>query len=238
MLTLDQIASDDKIKVFVYGDSGTGKTVLAAGFPGPIKYIDFEGKVNSAANFYRNKLEILKNIEVVQFKQHRDLAILNSYTAIGKEIENEVKAGKMKYKTIVFDSITEFSQLLLRDIILRNPTVKRPHADINAMSDYQLLGHYLRQALQGLLQLDCNIVVIGHLETEKDETTGAIACKPLLAGKNAAMIPRMFEEVYVSKVTDKGEYTLQTKSDSRHICRTQRSLPAVIKSSYEAIIGK
>lgn len=238
MATLDQISTNDKIKLFVYGESGTGKTVLAASFPTPIKYIDLEGKVNSAANFYKADTERLKGIDVEQFTEYREKAIMDRFMAISRELESQVKQGSFKYKTIVLDSLTEYSQLILRDIILRNPTVKRPHADINAMSDYQLLAHYLKQTITGFLQLDCNVVFIGHIETEKDEVSGSVSCKPLLAGKNAAMIPRLFEEVYVSRVDDKGNYVLQTKSDSRHTCRTQRSLPASIPNSYEAIIGK
>lgn len=234
-MKLSDIAPDANVKVLAYGPSGTGKTCLAAGFPGPIEYWDFDHKISSAAQHYKGQSDRLSSIDVYQFAQ------LGKHERIA-EWEKRLKfidanKTKLPFKTLVVDSLTTLSSMMLDDYIHRSQKgIKRALADIPAMQDYQLLDKHLTQIISGLLALPCNVVFIGHMNAEKDESTGMIMKRPLMAGKFADKLPIYFEEVYVSQIDSNGKYVLQTQGDSTMICRTQRKHPKFINSSYDEII--
>lgn len=237
-MKLSEMSSNSFIKLLVYGDSGTGKTVLAASFAeqGPVEYWDFDHKISSAANFYHNKPEILKNIDVYQFAHLPKETRMSEWQKRAHQIDTLVRAKQpLPFKTLVLDSLTTFTQYMLENYITNNKSIKRPLEGINAMQDYQLLDKHLTQIISSLLALDCNVVMLGHLQTEKDEVSGLVSRRPLMAGKFADKLPIYFEEVYVSKVDSAGKYVLQTRTDSNFKCRTQRNLPATIESHCKNI---
>lgn len=235
-MNLSELALTNYLKVLVYGDSGSGKTVFASSFPTPIKYLDFDHKISSAAQFYKNDPERLKDIQVHQFANLPNGERMRSFEKEFKAIQDLVnKKQPLPFKTLVIDSLTTFTNYMLQHYFVAQPGIKRAHPDINAMQDYQLLDKHLSQIIAGILSLDCNVVMIGHLGLDKDESTGQVLRQALMPGKFATKLPIWFEEVYVSLVKD-GKYTLQTQSDSMYKCRTQRGLPKEIPTGYESII--
>lgn len=236
-MKLSDIAENSFVKVLVYGDSGTGKTCLAASFPGPIEYWDFDGKVSSAAQFFKSDKSKLDNINVTSFNKYSKETRIMEWEKKARELDGLKKAGKLPFQTLVLDSLTTFSNSMLDDYIHRSQRgIKRALADIPAMQDYQLLDKHLTQIISGLLALDCNVVMVGHMQVDKDELTGAMLRQPLMAGKFAAKLPIYFDEVYVSRMANDGKYILQTQSDTTYKCRTQRGLPKEIPTSYDSII--
>lgn len=239
-MKLSELGSNPYIKVLVYGPSGSGKTCFAAGFPTPIEIWDFDGKANSAAFYFKNDPERLSNIEVLPFNKFPKETRIAEFEKRTHAIDKMVKEKKeLPFKTLVIDSLTTLTNSIMDDYIYRSQMgIKRALAGVNCLQDYQLLDRHMTQLVSGLMSLDCNVVFIAHIGTEKDENMGTIIKQPLMPGKFAAKLPIYFEEVYVAKVNDKGEHLLQTKSDYQHTCRTQRGLAKEIKASYDAIINK
>lgn len=237
-MKLSAFASSDYVKLLVYGVSGSGKTCLASSFPGPIEYWDFDHKISSAAKFHSGNPALLEGIEVTQFAHLDKTKRIPAWEERSRYVDS-FRGKPLPFKTLVLDSLTTFSQMLIDDYIYRSQTgLKRPLPEIPCMQDYQLLDKHLTRIITGCLSLECNVVFIGHLGSEVDEVTKAISKKPLMAGKFADKLPIWFEEVYVSKVDAQGKFKLQTQGDHQHICRSQRKLPKEIDSSYAAIIGK
>jgi hypothetical protein len=150
------------------------------------------------------------------------------------------KDGKLP-GTLVLDSLTTFGDEMMRYLIKLNPGIKRMDtmgAATPAMQDYQVARLFFKQVLGELLNLPCNLVVIAHIQMDKDEITGEVLRTPMLPGKLARELPILFPEVYRSYVKD-GKYWAQTKSDAKYQCRTQiRGLPAEIELKYESLIKK
>jgi hypothetical protein len=235
-MKLSEISNDNQIKCLIVGPSGTGKTVCAAGFPTGIEYHDFDNKIQSAAYFYRKDAERLSGIEVKAYGALPRNEKIKQWEVRVKEIETLSAKGQLPFKTLVLDSLTTFTHAILEDYIYRSQTgIKRPVAGLNAQQDYALLDRHLTQIISGLLSLNCNVVFIGHEVAEKDELTGAITRKPLMAGKFADKLSIYFPEVYYSKVNSEGKYLLQANADAQRNARTQRGLPKEIESSYAAI---
>lgn len=237
MPSLNDLKISENLRLLQYGESGTGKTVFATGFPTPIHVLDFDNKISSAAAYWREK----------------DPARLNdiTYETYGPTDERGTQAercsndlGKMRKegkfpRTLVLDSLTTFSDEFMRYLMRINPGIKRMDtkgAATPAMQDYQVAKLYFKQFIGQLLTLPCNVVVLAHIQMDKDEITGEILRTPMIAGKLSRELPIWFEEVHRSYVKD-GKYMSQTKSDSRYQCRTQiPRLPAEIELRYEELV--
>jgi len=240
MPALSDIKTESNLKILLYGNSGAGKTVFAAGFPGPILYLDFDGKVDSAAEFYKGD-ERLKHIDVRQLQQQLMMnQNLNPIAELNKIIATELipaqKQGALPFKTLVLDSITTFSSLTLNHILLTNPGIKRnttAQGNQPGLQDYGILKREFAKLIPGLLSLQCNVVMLGHISTDKDESTGEIIRGPLMDGSFAKELPIYFKEVWRAFVDDKGNHFAQTRSDSRYNCRSQlKNLPSPLPLNY------
>lgn len=239
-MKLSEFKTEENMKILVYGESGSGKTVFAASLPPPILVFDFDGKMDSAAEFYKGQ-ERLSQIEVEDMSRRLDESdpIEELNRIISKKLIPEQKSGKMSFATLVIDSLTTFSSATLRHIVRTNPGIKRMQTKQGVspgMPDYGILKREFERLIPGILSLPCNIVMTGHIKIDKDELTGQIIRGPLMDGSFAQQLPIYFKEVYRSTV-EKGEYMLQTKSDFQYNCRTQiRGMPDKVKSGYENVL--
>lgn len=238
-MKLSELSQADYVKALIFGDSGSGKTCLAASFPTPIEVWDFDNKISSAAKFFAGDKTRLDAIEVQAFASMPADKIIPSFQKRLHEVTQLQNDGKpLPFKTLVLDSFTTFATYLLAAYPKLQPGIERGKtpADLPVLQYYQLLDIHLGDTVKALLKLNCNIVVTGHLTVEKDETSGAIIRQPLIPGKFANKLNIYFEEVYLAKVDSQGRYLLQTQPDSQYKLRTQRKLNKDILSSYDAII--
>ena len=237
MPELNTLKPEQHIKLLLFGDSGSGKTCFASGWPGPIHYADFDGKVNSAAAFLAGD----PKLNEISYENYAPTDNVGSAGAkFNADMGKMRKEGKLP-ATLVLDSLTTFSDEMMRYLMKLNPGIKRMDtkgAATPAMQDYQVARLFFKQVLGELLNLPCNLVVTAHIQMDKDEVTGEILRTPMLAGKLSRELPIIFPEVYRSYVKD-GKYMAQTKSDSKYQCRTQiQGLPADIELKYESLIKK
>lgn len=244
MPSLADIKTESNLKILAYGNSGAGKTCFAAAFPGPVLYLDFDGKADSAAEYHRGNPELLKNVDVRQLQARlmmnpTDNPIAELMSIIDKELVPGQKTGTHKFKTLVLDSITTFSSLTLGHIMKTNPGIKRNETKQGpqpGLQDYGILKREFAKLIPGLLSLSCNVVMLGHISTEKDEVTGELVRGPLMDGSFAKELPIYFKEVWRIYVDDKGKHWAQTKADARFACRSQlRGLPNPMPLEYAEI---
>lgn len=238
-MKLSDLAASNDVKAFVYGPSSTGKTCFAASCPTPIRYLDFDNKVSSAAQHYKADSERLQNIDVTQYAEIERAKRMKQFQADVQAIMKlHYDKKPLPFKTLVVDSLTTFCQYALEDFMNVSRTdLKRPGANLTCYQDYALLDHEVFSLLRSILTLSCNVIVIGHSHTDKDESSGAVTNQVLMPGKSAAKLPIYFEEIYFSRVDAAGKFFLQTQSDSKTVCRTQRKLAKEIPTNYASIIG-
>ena len=240
MSKLSEIKTDGELKILVYGNAGSGKTCFAAGLPYPMLYLDFDGKVDSAALFHKADAERLDQIDVRSLSgSMTESPITEFLKIINTELIPQQRAKEMKYKTIVLDSITTFSAHMLKYIVTSNPTVKRVMSQQGVqpcMQDYGVLKREFTSLIPGLLSLPCNIIMLGHISTDKDELTGTIERKTSMDGSFANELPIYFKEVWRTYCDDKLGYVAQTKSDYKFTCRSQiPGLPNPLKLEFNEL---
>jgi AAA domain len=245
-MKLIEMKTTGLIKCLVYGEAGSGKTCFAAGWPLPIAYFDFDNKLSSAARFYDTDKERLKQIEVFNLSPQFATDPILEFTKKVEEMTKWQKSGEYPYKTLVIDSITTFSSAVLSFIVKSNPGINRvrTHQGVQpGMQDFGILKREFQRLIPGLLTLDMNIVMLGHVATEKDELTGELVRSVLMDGSFAAQLPIYFEEVYRSYAGDKDgkpAYFAQTRPDGKFSkIRSQiPGLPAIIPLKYDELISE
>lgn len=229
-MNLSEIKTEGAMKVLIQGDSGVGKTCLASTFPGKILYLDFDTKVDSAASFLRAKglNEQLTSIEVEQFPLQLGISPIDRFTKVVSErLIPQQKSGKMEFKTLVLDSITTFSSATLAHIVKSNPGIKRnatAQGPQPGLQDYGILRREFQRLIQGLISLPCNVVMLAHIATEKDESTGQMYRHAMMDGSFAKELPIYFKEVFRMHVKD-GKRMLQTQSD--HLFNLRSQIPGL-----------
>jgi hypothetical protein len=225
------------------GPPGSGKTCGAVSFPYPMMLLDFDLKADSAAAFYANDPERLKNVEVRQLGKRLDGSDpIVEFLQITKELGEQQKSGQMKYKTLVIDSATTFSAAVLNHIVRTNPGVKRVASAQGVqpgMQDYGILKREFEKLIPGLLSLPMNVVMTAHIKMDRSELTGEIIRSPIMDGSFSATLPIYFKEVYRVFMKD-GKPFAQTKSDAQYdFCRSQITrLPNPVELKYENLIKK
>jgi len=139
------------------------------------------------------------------------------------------------WKTIVFDPLTGFQQIMLNHIAKINP---------NAMADARQwagqVGQKVQQMIGVLTSLPCHVVLIAHTQLDKNEMTGAILELPNVYGKVRESIGELFSQVFYS--TKQGTKPQLWSTDQGFVrgigTRWPVGLPAVCNVDFNSIYGK
>ena len=205
-----------KLKVLVYGKSGTGKTTFGCTFPNPYVF-DFDNGMLSQRG---------KNVEYDVFDNY------GAFEAKLQALERECK-----YDTLVFDSVTTLQKYLMKHLLVLNRR-KEP-----TLHEWGRLIDGLSELFMRIGKLPVHVVVTAHEQLLQDELTSEILVLPLIVGKKMpAQMPLWFDEVYraqVAKSKDGADYQLLTVADTRYTAKSRLAcLSAVETPSFEAIMAK
>jgi len=127
------------------------------------------------------------------------------------QVKKDVAEGV--YKTVIIDSTTTMTDLAMERAMQLDPKRSATNGPLWNVH-YQMVKNLMEGRLRQIINLDCNIVVLGHTEVKMNQETGAvISIEPLLTGQLSTKIPGYFDEVYYTKVRVKDQksiFELQT----------------------------
>lgn len=238
-MKLSEMKGADLFRIFIMGEPGTGKTVFATTFPGPIKVFDFDGKLSSAYNYWKSKDE--KKLLEIDYTDCKPKDKIGSGFRLMNDELLKIKKD-CPYKTIVIDSTTTMTSEMMNWLINFETGIKRnkdiKSLQVASMQDYMIFAPTFQNLLYELFALPCHIILVGHISITQDELTSEIHRHAAIPGKMGKQLPVFFPEVYVSYV--KGDkYMAQTKADYKYPCRSQiPGLPKEIELNYENLIKK
>lgn len=209
--------SVQSVKALIYGESGVGKTKLAATVEEPL-ILNAEGGLLSLS---QNNLDSIK-IETVE-------DVMEAY-----EFLTESENAK-KYKTVVLDSISEIAEVYLS-------ALKRKHKD--ARQAYGELADDVSKLIRAFRDIpNKHVYFIGKGAKIEDEN-GISVYRPTMPGKNLLNgLPYHFDLVMalkIGKLEDGDEYRyLQTKAEMQWIAKDRSGvLDAIEKPDLGAIFEK
>lgn len=229
----DYIPTTDFTKFFITGDFGTGKSEFAASFPTPGFVFNTDKKIGTYQRYGGwDYTEYNLNPQGwVEFE--KDM----------REVGELVSQGK--YLTIVADSTTSMSDIAMERALQLDPKRSATGGPIWNVH-YMMLRNLMEGMIRRMLNFNCNLVLIAHLDIKTDQETGAVlGIDPLLTGQLSVRVPGYFEEVYCAftKTKEGGgvEWYLRTVPRGFYKARSTLSgkdgfLPYELPNNYEAVI--
>lgn len=227
----DVTVNTEWLKVMSVGESGSGKSSFAASFPTPGFVFDFGKEILS----YRGKDFDYEQYELTAQgwgKYEKDFV----------EVKKAVTAGK--YQTVILDNVSAMTDLCMEKALQLDPKRSATGGPLWQVH-YSMVKNLMEGRLRQLLNLECNLVIIAHLDTIKDETGAVIGVEPSLTGKLSTDVPAYFDEVMYHITRREGGVTkwfVQTVPIGRNHGRSRASgkeglLPDVVENDYTEIMA-
>lgn len=194
------------------GINGSGKTVAAASYPGPMYFFDFDGRMAPVLKMFPDRKDIFYDTYL-------------SFEVANKKMKSWMKDGPelaptgQPYKTIVADSLTTVSKTIIRD----NKKLLRPGGNKNQKGTIQIAEiedyNYEVSGLEDLLSFlktmqedfKMNAILTAHLIAWDAAVPGTIGktevkTQILTAGKKVApYVPCVFDECYYFETESSSE---------------------------------
>ncbi len=207
-------------KIFVIGDTGSGKTTQFLTLPGK-KYIHLfdPNALSSIKGYdvdYDEYLPTQVNAAVASLKKDgkKDIAGVTAsdvYMKFEQEFDQRIKDGFFDaYDWIGFDSATTLLDLMMdRVMTLENRFGQWPQQD-----DYGPQMIAFINLCRTVTAMNKGLYVTGHLEEKQDKVTKRLSNRPMMTGRLVVKIPLLFSEVFpmMADVDASGKpvYTIQT----------------------------
>ena len=209
--TAESYNTSNGVKMLVYGQSGAGKTVLAATMPRPLLIAAEPGalalrKTNLEALFGVNNPSICYNMPIIEIKTTDDLIDAHQWCLGSAEARN--------FDSIALDSLSEIAEVVLANA---KRQVKDPR---------QAYGEVLEKT-ENCVRLfrdlpQKHVYMAAKMHPMKDEMSGVVKYGPGMPGsKLGPNLPYFFDEVFrlgINKdlASGKSYRFLQTSSDLQH----------------------
>ena len=173
-----------KSMILVYGGLGVGKTYFCGGALDyeelrPVFYVDTETGYRSI----RSRIE----------EHYDDVEVwsLNSLNEMTHVLP--VLFKKSRFKTVVFDSLTEYYALLMAAHMV---VTKRDEDSTPTQQDYGIVGNRMMKLIRNIRKLGVtNFVATASAEVREDEMQGTTLITPDIVGKLSRRVPKLFDVV-------------------------------------------
>lgn len=226
----DISATTEWLKVMSVGASGTGKSIFASSFPTPGFIFDFGKEILSYRGLDFDYEQY--DVSVAGWaKYERDM------TTVRKAVDEG------KYKTAIVENLSAMTDVCMEKALQLDPK-RSPTGGPIWNVHYQMVKNLMEGKLRQLINLNCNLVLIAHLELIKDENGNVIDAGPNLTGSLSVDIPAYFDEVYYHGYRKEGGEThwlVQTIPIGKNHGRSRlsgkaRLLPDLIANDYSEVM--
>lgn len=193
----------EHIKILVWGDAKSGKTVFSGTAPTPY-FFDLDNGM----------LSLMHHKPALEFETYVGES---GYRRFKQDMNTVIKRDDIK--TIVIDSLSSLQDLIMGDIQRVNGT----SGNAPQIQEYGLFMVRMRKFLFDLVSVEKHVILTAHEQVFQDGVTQEVLITPLIYGKN---LPRRmglwFDEVYHTETERDREgnihYWLRTRPSRRHNC--------------------
>jgi hypothetical protein len=227
-IKMSEIDTGEAQSVLMVGGSGTGKSIAACSFPGPVLDISMDDRIRPIVEYYKDKPMDVYFERPQKFNDVNDIVDNLEYNC--------------PYKTVILDPITNLSVSLiqysldLRGVdrtkgakerkkgVINLPEVEEYGAEHQGIMDI-IFNAKIAQKIHGF-----NLIFIAHLITVNHYKVGGVISHTtqdiLTAGrKAAAFIPTQFDEIYLFRaeadpLNSRAKYLVRTFNDGEVMART------------------
>jgi hypothetical protein len=245
MPKLIDMPSGDVLMTLIKGESGTGKTIMAVSYAlsGPLYIFDFEDRMRSVANYYRQikRLDVIQNVEYDTYY---------SFSKLRKKFQ-AIEQSPKGLKNVVIDSLTSFTDRVLSNTkqfkgneqATTGQNVGRTVGEfrVNTLDDFNAesaaIQEFIVEHALILKSMKINVIVNAHVikvKEDSDEGPGktTIARYLMTGGKKSGQkIPGYYDEIYHTNIepgmstSDAPSYTIRTRHSGNDFAKTSLNLP-------------
>lgn len=210
------------LKVMVWGDAKSGKTVFASTFPRPF-FFDIDIGMLSLAG---------KDIEYESYDGSS-----RGYEKFRKDLPLIAKRDDID--TLVIDSLSTLHPLMMDSI----QKLQGTWPGIPQIKEYGVQVVLMRRFLFELVRYNKHVVLTGHEQVFQDETTKEVFILPLIVGKKMPkQLGLWFDEFYHMEAipTKEGmDYKVRTKKTNKYNCGSRiGNLDELEEPSFDVIMRK
>jgi hypothetical protein len=236
------------LHVIAYGDSGAKKSTFAASFPKPalVLMADPYGKEMPYCRRGVVRPSVEGTITLVESRKDPDKLLIQIEHYLDGDMKKPDAFARLlarlstfdreygDWATVVFDSAT-FFELAARKWhqYALNPTAREPRQWFAGSTDL------MEEMIMGrLAALPMNVVVICHVDEDKDEVHGTMVRNPKLPGRLRKGAAAGYSEMYRLGVRRTGadtEWFVQTQIDALFNCASQVQAPNGCEPDYNAL---
>jgi ABC-type dipeptide/oligopeptide/nickel transport system ATPase component len=232
-----------QIKLGIQGESGTGKTYVALGFPNPV-VVDTDGNLSRFAGkdiptLPFHNIEFLESYHNGTFKARTTSInrIPNLKDAMLHFIYNDARKFERE-QTLIIDSWSSIMDNV-NNWYCANPVMtKTDKGDLveNLRGMYGEYKHYATIFFAGVKTLKCNVVVTFHEWKPRDKITGNLIedkIAPLMEGSYKDQLKKHFTEFF-RMVNIDGRYLMQVKPNKKFDAVTRAGIDpkALVEGVY------
>lgn len=245
-----------RLMLMIKGENGSGKTVAAASFPGPIKFFMFDGcKLDVVKMFYPNRTDIEYDIygsRELRLRDERGQPIhIKSLLQFADEFTK--LQDHCPWSTIVLDSFTSFSVTCVTfqlDVRAQDEGKSSPKSKgglvIPDFDEYKGETTLVTQTLDVSKVLPCHVIWTAHPLPKVEIVKGqaqATKTRSIAAygAKTAAMAPSYFNEVWHLESRMVGgqlQRTVHTQPYGEDFAKTALPIPPQFDVTGKPIFGE
>jgi hypothetical protein len=211
----------DHLKIYLYGESGVGKTFFLSTAPKPLFVLDVDEGIRTIRG--------VPGVTSESFSIPKDRTDISVIQRLIERV-NELNV-KCPYATVALDSSTYLATLIQNRIITIADrwSAVSPTSKDSAMrvQDWQSLAYDMQEIFDGLLSLPANVIVTGHNRISIDKDTKSVLY--LVMSHSGQSFPQSapgrFDEIYrlFVKPKRKGDNVrlIQTQSDGKWLAKSR-----------------
>lgn len=262
-MNLDELSTDKRTKVLVYGPPKSGKTALVGKLASDYKlhYFDLESGISTLLNPAILAPEFRKNISVINIPDHKFYPIAidtlrDVFRGGAKKIctthgkHNCPLCAKIPTATfseiniatlgpsdiVVIDSMSQLARSAMNKATLKETMKPDGESYKQTYADYAMQGALMEQLLSLIQVIDLNVVVISH-ELESESLEGREKIVPVAGTRNFSLtVAKYFDTVIYCTVLNKQHRAFGSSTYSPTIVTGSR-LPIDIDNGKEGAVS-
>lgn len=229
MTPIDKYTENEKKRLLLQGCPGSGKTTLVCGFP-KAYVVDIDVNLGGALRYRTNHGQMLP-VGYDRIDIGPDGRKLDSASAFAKLDRCLVEAQmNPEVETIVIDSATGLADLMFKEVVRKNPSVK---------DGRQHYGFFLtdsRNLIATLTAMQKHVVLTAHERVEDDAMTQIKSFRVMWPGQLGDYLGAFFTNVWRCEVTQEGfppksKFLVRTMQDFQHYgLKNDIELPTILDS--------